>query len=186
MIAHDEPDDEFDDDGNEFVFISEDGPGRHRSTRELSVDRSVRSRSGCIKGNQSPKTTPMKHCPTVIGCMLCEASIRDDGTRNVSMINCFTARATPSVPAQLPGMTLAARLTDGQGSFEISVSVFELSTLQEVYARKYVVSLDDRLASYWCRLKISNLVIPRFGAYQIVLKADGEFLAHCPLSVLEE
>lgn len=123
MIGHDEPDDEFDDEDDDVFLVWEDGvvvPARRERPKEddgeFIIDIPERKRpermpfsslafglpfQAFVKlpgGAASPKADPMKHCPTVVGCMLCEAIIQEERTRNVSLINCFTIRQAPSVP----------------------------------------------------------------------------------------
>lgn len=114
--------------------------------------------------------------PTVLGLMVCEQTIIDKDTNNVSLINCFTRKQLERFPSDPQRMSVAAFLVGCVGRLKIDLAVRRLDTLDELFRRSFVAQFSDRLAEVrlLCRFRCS---FPVAGAYNISLEAGGDVLA---------
>ncbi len=118
----------------------------------------------------------MSQRPVVVGLFLCENVIVEEGTHNITLVNCFSIRAAERFPSEPLSFLLFATMTDGLGEMTFDVMIERLADLQEVYRRSSVVRLVDRLQEVRFKLQIAGCSFPSPGAYLVSLLADGELI----------
>jgi hypothetical protein len=128
----------------------------------------------------------MNHRPIAIGLLVCEQVIVEEGTGNVTPVNCFSRRRVPSFPADPFPFVVFAFLTDGAGQIPLEVLIHRLDTLEDIYRRADSFHLLSRLQSWRYILRIRHCSFPVAGQYQVTLLADNDVLAQHKISILQE
>jgi hypothetical protein len=128
----------------------------------------------------------MQRQPTVVGLKLCEHAIVQEGTRNVTLVNCFRKRSFAAFPAQVPAFSVCAVLTNGRGEGALTVTVTSLEDMEEVWTNSWKVKFNDPLRELWFLLPVTNCPFPEAGRYQVELTIDGDPTARTLLPVFEK
>jgi hypothetical protein len=127
----------------------------------------------------------MAQRPNAIGLYLCEQVIYEEGTRNVTLVNCFTRRWVSQLPSDPISFIVFATLTDGLGTMTVEVSIQRPDNLEEIYQASLQLELDSPLREARCRFPFVNCVFPIEGAYPVFLLIDGEAVAQKRLIIRE-
>jgi hypothetical protein len=125
----------------------------------------------------------MAQRPVAIGLLLCEQAIIQEGTRNVTLVNCFRDRVVRRIPSELFSFLAAAFLADGEGELPMEVFVQSLDNLEVIYRRSFRYRFLNPLREARLLLRVSHCVFPVAGPYQVVLTADAEMVAHSRLHI---
>lgn len=75
----------------------------------------------------------MAQLPIAIGLVLCEQVIIEEGTRNITPVNCFNVREVDDIPGRASFCVLAW-LADGKGEKTAELVVQRLDNLDEVFS----------------------------------------------------
>jgi hypothetical protein len=118
----------------------------------------------------------MNHRPVAIGMVLCEQVIVEEGTHNVTPVNCFNNRGIDDFPGEISFFALAW-LTDGMGEMLVELVVERLDNLEECYRFNRKLAFPDRLSDMRFSARIRDCHIPVEGLYQVSLTIDGELIA---------
>ena len=111
----------------------------------------------------------MNHRPVAIGLLLCEQVIVEEGTHNVTPVNCFNVRELEEFPAEISFCVLAW-LTDASG--EMRTEAIVSGTLHAALGCLRSVSL-------------ANTFFPRFGTRSAVLSYASRFCCRFGSSLAE-
>ncbi len=119
----------------------------------------------------------MSQRPVVVGLLLCESVIIEEGTHNLTLVNCFTKRKAEQFPSEPHRFIACAVLTDGLGEVTTEVVIKSLSDYEPIYRRSQRIRFADPLQEVRFILRITQCSFPAAGVYEISLSADGELLA---------
>jgi hypothetical protein len=119
----------------------------------------------------------------VVGLAVCEQVIVEEGTRNITLVNCFTRLRVGELPSA-GRLANFAMLTDGLGDGTVSVVVENLENLEEVFAQQNPIRFSDSLQEVRILFRLSRLSFPVAGRYQITLFVDSDPVAHRVIAVL--
>jgi hypothetical protein len=122
--------------------------------------------------------------PIAIGLLLCEQLIVEEGTKNVTPVNCFTHRTAEAFPWTSPPFTVVAWLTNGEGELLLEVVIEDTDTLEELYRRGATFRLTTPLQHQRLSLRINAIAFPRPKTYRVLLQADGEIIAQRKLGIV--
>ncbi len=75
----------------------------------------------------------MKQQPIVVGLKVCEQAIVQEGTRHVTLVNCFRKLAFEEFPAHANTFRVCLALTDGIGEGTLTLTVTSLQDLEIVW-----------------------------------------------------
>jgi len=128
----------------------------------------------------------MKQKPLSIGLLLCETDLIEEGSRNASLVNCFSSRTVKQIPSEPISFVIYAFLTDGIGDISLEVIIQRLDTLEEVANRSLLVHFKDPLYNARVRLRVKDFSFPVAGSYQVMLLAEGEMIAQRKLAVIQK
>jgi Family of unknown function (DUF6941) len=121
--------------------------------------------------------------PTVVGLIVCERVIVEEGTKNVSLISTFERLNVEGMPSTPRPFAVFTTLTDGQGHGTIELVISNLESAQEVYVRRMPVHFSDRLTDLRVLFQVNRCSFPAGGWYQLSLLIDGELLGSRKLRV---
>ena len=119
----------------------------------------------------------MNHVPVAIGLVLCEQVIVDVASRNVTPVNCFRKFGLNEIPGTA-SFSIVAWLADGLGEMPVQIIVRGMNSKDEVFRMERLMRFDDPLKDMRFTARIRDCPIPAAGYYEVVLSADGEFVAH--------
>jgi hypothetical protein len=126
----------------------------------------------------------MQRQPTVVGLKLCQHAIVQEGTRNVTLVNCFRNLSFAEFPAQVRAFTICAVLTDGQGEGTLTLNIVSLEDMEDVWTNSWRANFDDPLRELWFLMPVTDCPYPQAGRYQVELTIDGDPTARTLLRVL--
>ena len=118
----------------------------------------------------------MNHRPIAIGMVLCEQVIVEEGTRNVTPVNCFNVREVDDLPQQATFFALAW-LANGLGEMRAELLVERLDNLEETYRVNRKLVFPDRQVDMRFIARVRACLLPVAGLYQVSLTIDGEQIA---------
>jgi hypothetical protein len=118
-----------------------------------------------------------------IGIILCEAAYRVHGRSNLIIVNTFHALSVPICPCRFPKITVLYTVTDGHGSYDMTLAVVEARTGAEVMTYKDRYTVDDPLTLGDVQLVLRDVPLPEAGKYWMELRCDGELIAQRPFYV---
>jgi len=119
----------------------------------------------------------MNHRPIAIGMVLCDQVIVEEGTHNVTPVNCFNHRELDVLPGESTFFAVVW-LADGEGELATQIVVQRLDTLDEVYRYARTFRFTNRLQESRCVAKIRDCKFPVAGYYQVSLIIEGDLIAH--------
>jgi hypothetical protein len=119
----------------------------------------------------------MTQQPVAIALTLCEQVIVEEGTRNVTLVNCSTTLKVREVPSGPQRLVIHVTLTDGLGAGALRFEVARLDTFETIFTRETSVTFTDPLQEVRVQLRPQGLSFPVEGRYQVSLLADGELIA---------
>jgi hypothetical protein len=115
--------------------------------------------------------------PIAVALLLCKYVHFEEGvSHNVSLIGCFSRLGVESFPAT-PSFYVYAALTNALGATTIRIAIERLDTGEEMHAYEIPVQFPNKLATGHLSRLIHECVFPIDGWYQVILYADGQWVA---------
>ena len=124
--------------------------------------------------------------PNAVGLLLCEKTIVEEATRNVTVVNHLTHLRVDSFPSVPQRLMAYAMLTDGIGAATLGLRIIRLDTFEDIYYRSYAAKFRDPLAQLRLRIRVNDCSFPVEGKYQVQLEADGELVAQAAITVIQK
>jgi hypothetical protein len=122
--------------------------------------------------------------PVAIGLLLCEQIIVEEGTHNVTPVNCFRKWFVDSIPSEPVSLKVFALLTNGSGNVRVLVRVEALETGEVIYEQPLVGDFRDPLQEARCIWPFHGLSFRAAGCYDVVLLAEREVIAQRKLQII--
>jgi hypothetical protein len=119
----------------------------------------------------------MATLPVVRGVLLCEKTIVEERTRNISLIGCFTRRLVPEFPSPPDPFVVYAVFANGRGTIPVEVKVFDLGDGELIYEYATSVTFADPMIDLRFTFRAASVIFPRSGVYEVALHSAGEPLA---------
>jgi hypothetical protein len=120
--------------------------------------------------------------PTVIGLMLCDYVIVEEGTKKASLIGAFSSIRATRFPVA-PALCAYAALTDGLGDAAVDLVVTEAASDEEIYRLVRTIHFPDKLTEVRALFRIRDCSFPAAGSYLFTLLIDNEWVAQRSLRV---
>jgi hypothetical protein len=121
--------------------------------------------------------------PIAVALVLCKyVHFEEGGSRDVSLIGCFSRLGVVSFPATLSFYVYAA-LTNARGEATIRITIERLDTGEEIDTYQIRLRFPDKLAVGHLSLRIKDCLFPVEGWYQVTLYADGQWVSRRRLKV---
>jgi hypothetical protein len=127
----------------------------------------------------------MAQIPTVIGLLVCEKAIVEEGTKNVTLVNCHTRIKVERFPSEPRQFSVFAILADGAGDVALEVVITRLADDATIYRESRQVRFGNKLQEVRFHFRVTRCSFPSAGKYQIDLFANGQYLAHHRIDVVQ-
>jgi hypothetical protein len=128
----------------------------------------------------------MKQRPVAIGLFTCEQVIIDEGTRNFTLVNCFSRQAVKEIPSAPLPFVVFALLTDGIGEIRLEVRIRRLDTLELIFESTATARFTDPMHEMRCQIRVRDCSFPVAGPSEVALFADEEPIAHRRIVIFTE
>jgi hypothetical protein len=115
--------------------------------------------------------------------LIADEVYRDEQTKKLIVIGTFNSVLAESLPCVQPRMVVLFTLTNGNGSYDLQLSVEHERTGRPVVEMSGPITLDGPLQIVEVNVGLGGVVFPEEGKYWVVLRSDGEILSQRPLIV---
>jgi hypothetical protein len=129
-----------------------------------------------LDSNPAPARVPVK----CISIVLCEAAYSVANTSNMIIVNTFHALSSSNYPCPFPKITVLYTVTDGHGSYDLSVSIVNASTGQTTLEVRQPCVLDNPLTILDAQVIMHQVLLPSPGKYWVEIRCDGELIGQRP------
>lgn len=121
--------------------------------------------------------------PTAVAMVICDMVVRDEQTKNVSLIGLFNAVTGPKVPLRHDRMYVFVSLTNCHGDYECRLQC-KSPDEEVIFEATGKISLNDPLAVADLNLELRGLVFKVPGNYIFEFYCAGELLTMRRFSVM--
>jgi hypothetical protein len=125
----------------------------------------------------------MSEKPELLQLLTCEKLIFEQGSGNVSLINCFHTRTVEAISADASPFVIYGTLTGGYGVFTIQMRIAHVETGDDVHQQSLPMLFTDRLRLSNLLCRVNKLRFPSEGRYEVTAHIDGGLLALTTLNV---
>lgn len=116
-----------------------------------------------------------------ISIVICNEIYRDEDTKNLILVGTFNQIRARSFPCEHPQMAILAALTNGNGKYDLQLSIEHEESGVEIVTLQGPAQFSDPLAVQDLPIKLRSIVFEKPGKYWVMIKADGEILQQRPL-----
>jgi hypothetical protein len=132
-----------------------------------------------------PSERQLPH-PVLQGVLVCDQAIREFGTNKVTLVGIFDVIFGAEFPLAWTRPTAVyARVTDGQGEYDLRLELVRLDDEQTIGRLEGRVTIGDRMASVDLIFPIDALRFERAGRYEFRLFAEGHHIGGTMLNVIQ-
>ena len=121
--------------------------------------------------------------PACISIVLCDAVYRDEETKKLVLAGVFNAVGVKEFPYTHPRMQVLFTLTNGRGTFDISLSIEDASTGKVMYEATGPFVSDSPLRVCDVNTEVVDVPFLAPGKYWVVLRSGTQLLAQRPFWV---
>ena len=114
--------------------------------------------------------------PALNAMLICDNTIREEGTGKVSLIGIFEAIFAAQFPVRHGLLCVYAKVTDAEGDYEIKLELVRLDDELTMGGGQARVTLADRMAPAEFVFQLPNLGFERPGRYEFRLFANGRWV----------
>lgn len=122
---------------------------------------------------------------TCISIIVCENIYRDERTKNLVIIGTFNALRATAFPCVFPKMRILFTLTNGNGEYNLKLSIENERTGARIVGMEGPFRIDDPLAISDIDVELRAVPFPEPGKYWVTLQSDSETLQQRPLIVVD-
>jgi hypothetical protein len=123
--------------------------------------------------------------PTLNAMLLCDHTIREQGTGKVSLIGIFENISAARFPVVHHALSVYAKLGDAEGEYAIRLELVRLDDGHTVAQGTLRAAFADRLAPGELIFALENLALERPGRYEFRLYADDRYIAGKSFTVVQ-
>jgi hypothetical protein len=107
----------------------------------------------------------MIQIPNAVGLILCEKTITEEGTKNVTLVNTFVRLKQKVFPTPPLQFLVYAFLTDGLGDVPYTLILSRLDTLEELMEGSAKLRFNNPLSDYHLRWRLPPIQFPNPGRH---------------------
>ena len=126
------------------------------------------------------KTGELPECLSVI---ICDEIYRDEVSKKLILVGVFNLIKAAAFPVKHPRMTVLFTLTNGQGTYDMSLSIEHASTGDAIAEIKGPLKLQDPLEIVDFNVELGGLQFPEPGKYWVIVKVNGAIIRQRPFVV---
>ena len=115
--------------------------------------------------------------PSLNAMLLCDHTIREQGTGKVSLIGVFENISAAHFPVVHRALSVYAKLGDAEGEYAIRLELVRLDDSHVVAQGTLRAAFADRMTPGELIFALENLGLERPGRYEFRLYADDRFVA---------
>lgn len=109
--------------------------------------------------------------------LLCERALTDSTTGCVSLINIYGETSSRVFPFKTAECCVYARLTDGDGRYEMTLLLVRRHDLTEAMVFRVIdVDIPDPVEEFSILIRLSGMILTEPGYYDLRLMANGRFV----------
>ena len=123
--------------------------------------------------------------PVSPGLTVCEQVIIDHHTRNISLINCFSRFVAGEFPFTPLPFCVFGRLTGGQGEAELTLTIINVRTDEEIASILRRVTFPDRFSEVRFFFRLPTVEVLEPGEYLFALYVDDDWITNCRIQVVQ-
>jgi hypothetical protein len=123
--------------------------------------------------------------PSLNAMLLCDHTIREQGTGKVSLIGIFESISAARFPVVHRALSVYAKLGDAEGEYVIRLELVRLDDNHVVAQGSLRAVFADRMTPSELIFALENLGLERAGRYEFRLFADDRFVAGKSFTVLQ-
>ncbi len=124
--------------------------------------------------------------PKVKAILVCDYSLREEGTGKVSLVGLFSNIQASQFPCRHPALNVYAQLTDAEGPYQFRLELVHLETDRVVSSSETnTVQVASRLGVGELSFRLQNLEFEQPGKYTFRLYANDAFLEEADFFVVE-
>jgi hypothetical protein len=116
--------------------------------------------------------------------LLCDLTIREQGTGKVSLIGIFESISSARFPVVHRALSVYAKLGDAEGDYAIRRELMRLDDSHVVAQGTLQATFADRMTPAELIFALDNLGLERAGRYEFRLFANDRFVAGKSFTVL--
>jgi hypothetical protein len=124
------------------------------------------------KENTKPQMQP-KPTPVVLSVIICDAIIRDEMTKKVSLIGLFNIIGAASFPCTHHQIYIYISLTNGHGRYKTEIRFVNLESGEAIAGMEGQLDFINPLQVVEVNLQWQNLKFSRPGDYVVEILCDG-------------
>jgi hypothetical protein len=139
---------------------------------------------GKKKAGKKPGKKPPPKCKAFL---LCQGTIIEQNTGNVTIINTFNAFGLSQIPGQTNAFLIFIQLTDGIGEYDAEVEIVDLQddrTIAKAVGPAKLV-FPSKLSRMNVMIPIPQLPMMHSGSYEIRVAADGQLIERQVFNAVE-
>lgn len=121
--------------------------------------------------------------PELLQLLTCEKLIFEQGSGNVTLINCFHTRTVDQLDTETTPFVVYGTLTGGYGVFTIQMRITHVESGEYVHQQTLPMLFTDRLRLSNLIYRVNKLRFPFEGRFEVTAHIDGELLALTTLNV---
>ena len=114
--------------------------------------------------------------PAFNAMLICDHTIREEGTRKVSVIGIFGAIHSARFPAVHSSLSVYVNLGDALGAYRLRLELLHADTMQKIGSGEAELRVHDLMLPAEFVFELQRLVFDRAGRYQFDLYANDEHI----------
>ncbi len=127
--------------------------------------------------------SPGAEIPKCLSIILCDDVYRDEKTKKLVIVGTFNRISAPRLPCQHSRMSVLFTLTNGRGTFDLSLTIEHAETEKALVQLSGPATLGSPMEIFDQHVEILGVEFPQAGKYCVTLKANGEQIATRPFFV---
>jgi hypothetical protein len=121
--------------------------------------------------------------PTLLAFLTCESVIHDAETQKKTLVGIFDRIMSSTVPLQVAGLGLYAKLVEGSGKYTLRIRMVNLKDEAQVLDVSVPANWSVAEAPLEFGVNFRGIGIPAFGTYEFQLYANDNYLGRTVFKV---
>ncbi|MDP7035688.1 MAG: hypothetical protein QF752_14475 [Planctomycetota bacterium] len=125
--------------------------------------------------------------PKLLSIVVCDLVLRDERSKNTSLINTFNAILAAQFPCQHPRLHVFVSVTDGRGDYVGELRLVHYGpTIETILQTSGPLSIQDPNEICDLDFELNSIVFPKDGKYIFEFYCNDELIGSRPFTVTHE